>query len=59
MKILGQFLLNFMFRFKVGIGCGGGKVYLNGPGHMTKMASTSICGINLKRSRYFAPLPLG
>ena len=29
---------------------GGTKVYINGPGHMTKMATTPIYGKNLKRS---------
>ena len=35
-----------------------GKFHLNGPGHMTKMAATSIYGINLMRSRSFSPVPL-
>ena len=29
---------------------GGTKVYINGPGHMTKMAATPIYGKNLKKS---------
>ena len=29
---------------------GGTKVYINGPGHMTKMAAMPICGKNLKKS---------
>ena len=29
---------------------GGTKVYINSPGHMTKMAATSIYGKNLKKS---------
>ena len=29
---------------------GGMKVYINGPGHMTKMAAMPICGKNLKKS---------
>ena len=29
---------------------GGNKVYLNGPGHMTKMATMPIYGKNLKKS---------
>ena len=29
---------------------GGTKVYMNGPGHMTKMAAMPIHGKNLKRS---------
>ena len=29
---------------------GGTKVYINGPGHMTKMAAMSINGKNLKKS---------
>ena len=35
----------------VGVGGGGGgEFYMNGLGHMTKMAATSMYGINLKRS---------
>ena len=34
---------------------GGTKVYINGPGHMTKMAAMSIYGKNLKKS--FSPEP--
>ena len=58
--MLGQFLLNFMCSFKAGMGVCvfGGGFYLNGPGHMTKMAATSIYGINLKRSRSFSPVLL-
>ena len=29
---------------------GGTKVYINGPGHMTKMAAMPIYGKNLKKS---------
>ena len=29
---------------------GGTKVYINGPGHMTKLAAMPICGKNLKKS---------
>ena len=29
---------------------GGKKVYINGPGHMTKMAAMPIYGINLQKS---------
>ena len=34
---------------------GGTKVYINGPGHMTKMAAMPIYGTNLKKS--FSPQP--
>ena len=34
---------------------GGTKVYINGPGHMTKMAAMPIYGKNLKKS--FSPEP--
>ena len=34
---------------------GGTKVYINGPGHMTKMAVMPIYGKNLKKS--FSPEP--
>ena len=36
---------------------GGTKVYINGPGHMTKMAATPIYGKNLKKSS--SPEPVG
>ena len=36
---------------------GGTKVYINGPGHMTKMAAMPIYGKNLKKS--FSPEPAG
>ena len=36
---------------------GGTKVYLNGPGHMTKMAAMPIYGKNLKNSS--SPEPKG
>ena len=36
---------------------GGTKVYINGPGHMTKMAATPIYGKNLKKSS--SPEPAG
>ena len=35
---------------------GGTKVYINGPGHMTKMAATPIYGTNLQKS---SPEPAG
>ena len=35
---------------------GGTKVYINGPGHMTKMAAMPIYGKNLKKS---SPEPAG
>ena len=35
---------------------GGTKVFINGPGHMTKMAATPIYGKNLKKS---SPEPVG
>ena len=38
-------------------GKGGKKVYIFGPGHMTKMASMPIYGKNLKKSS--SPEPLG
>ena len=31
---------------------GGTKVYINGPGHMTKMAAMPIYGKNLKKSSF-------
>ena len=34
---------------------GGTKVYINGPGHMTKMAAMPIYGKNLKKSSYQEP----
>ena len=36
---------------------GGTKVYINGPGHMTKMAAMAIYGKNLKKSS--SPEPAG
>ena len=36
---------------------GGTKVYINGPGHMTKMAAMPIYGKNLKKSS--SPEPAG
>ena len=36
---------------------GGTKVYINGPGHMTKMAAMPIYGKNLKKSLF--PEPVG
>ena len=36
---------------------GGTKVYINGPGHMTKMAAMAIYGKNLKKSS--SPEPVG
>ena len=35
---------------------GGTKVYINGPGHMTKMAAMPIYGINLQKSSSPAPV---
>ena len=34
---------------------GGKKVYINGPGHMTKMATMPIYGKNLKKSSSLEP----
>ena len=34
---------------------GGTKVYINGPGHMTKMAAMPIYGKNLKKSSFPEP----
>ena len=34
---------------------GGNKVYINGPGHMTKMATMPIYGKNLKKSSSTEP----
>ena len=44
-KLLGQSKLNFMRRL---LGKGRKKDYINGPGHMTKMAAMPIYGKNLK-----------
>ena len=34
---------------------GGTEVYINGPGHMTKMAAMPIYGKNLKKSSFLEP----
>ena len=46
LKPLGQSKPNFIFPPWEG----GTKVYINGPGHMTKMAAMPIYGKNLKKS---------
>ena len=46
LKLLGQSKPNFIWSL---LGKGGGtKVYINGPGHMTKMAAMPIYGKHLK-----------
>ena len=47
LKPLGQSKPNFMWSL---LGKGGTKVYINGSGHMTKMAAMPIYGKNLKKS---------
>ena len=47
LKPLGQLKPNFMWSR---LGKGGTKQYINGPGHMTKMATTPIYGKNLLKS---------
>ena len=48
LKLLGQSNQNFIWSL---LGKGGGaKVYINGLGHMTKMAAMPIYGENLKKS---------
>ena len=44
LKPLGQSKPNFMWSL---LGKGGTKVYINGPGHMNKMAAMSVYGKNL------------
>ena len=47
LKPLAQSKPNFMWSL---LGKGGKKVYINGPGHVTKMAAMSIYGKNLQKS---------
>ena len=53
LKLLGQFELNFTCNLQAD---GGKKLYIFGPGHMTKVATMPIYGKNLKKS---SPEPLG
>ena len=64
LKILGQFLLNFMCSFKAGMGWwgvgGGGILFEWSKSHdQDGCHIQSIYGINLKRSRSFSPVLLG
>ena len=49
LKPLGQFAIKAKFYMEPPWE-GGTKVYINGPGHMTKMAAMPIYGKNLKKS---------
>ena len=49
-KPLGQSKPNFIWSL---LGKGGKKVYMDGPGHMTKIAATPIYGKNLQKIIFF------